>query len=95
MARRAGAAFGVLVAGLLGALVVLGIVTGIDRDFEKGRVELAPYLGNFVVGFAVLVLLGAAGLTMSRRRPGGGLLLTAGVLLWLVWAYLRIGEYAS
>lgn len=87
---------------LLAALVVLGMASGTHQHFEKGDTPLFAVILVQVVGVAALVLL-AAGLRAcaftwrgGRREPGLtlGWFLVAGVV-WLVWAFIRVGEYAS
>lgn len=83
----------------MAAVVVLGMATGIDRQTDKG---VAPLLAVWLVqGIgAVALVVFAVGVRVCaltwRSTPAPVLRwFTAGTLLWVVWVFVRVGEYAS
>jgi hypothetical protein len=90
---------GALVALVLAALVVLGMVTGIDRDFDRGTATEGTRDAQLGLGVLALVLF-AASLRDAWRarsgRPGSQIaLLLLGLAATVVWAFFRISEYSS
>jgi hypothetical protein len=97
--RRAGAVALMLAAALLSALVVLGMATGTGRQFDKGVVPLPAVILVQVLGAVSLltvggVVRGATGVWKGRRTHVVRWTALA-VPIWLFWALLRVGEYAS
>jgi hypothetical protein len=98
-AARAGSAVLILLAVLLAGLVVLGMATGIHRQFDKGETPLWVVISVQVLGVISLITLG--GVVQGcisvwqghRRRILEWTLLV--IPIWLVWAFLRIVEYSS
>jgi hypothetical protein len=92
---------GVLLA-LLAALVVLGMATGYELEFDKGTVPRGFVL--FQLGLGVLVLALTAfrfvdlralwrGRERAGRRVAGWMIVV--LVAWSLWAFVRIGQYAS
>jgi hypothetical protein len=98
-AVRAGAGILILLAVLLAGLVVLGMATGTQRQFDKGEAYLWVVISVQVMGvISLLTLAGVARACIGVWQGHQGRLLRWTVLaipIWLLWAFLRIGEYAS
>lgn len=96
---RVGAAVLIVLAVILAGLVVLGMATGTHRQFEKGEADLWVVIAVQVLGvISLLTLVGVVraciGVWQGHRHRI--LRWTAlAIPIWLVWALLRIGEYAS
>lgn len=96
---RAASALLIVIAAVLAAFVILGMATGTHREFAKGEAPLQGVILVQVVGAISLITLGAvvwfcAEVRKGHRRPLVRSTSTA-VAIWLFWALLRIGEYAS
>jgi hypothetical protein len=84
---------------LLAAMTVLGMATGTRQQFDKGVAPRSVVILVQVLGALTLVLL-AVGVRMCVQEWQGPrsrfirwfLIAAAG---WLVWAFVRVGEYAS
>ena len=96
---RFGSVVGALVALALAALVVSGMVTGIDRDFDRGTAQEGVRDAQLGLGVLALVLLAASirGAWLERSgRPGRQIpLLLAGLAATVVWAFFRVSEYSA
>ena len=98
--RRALVAIAALVDLMLAALVVLGMATGTHQQFDKGVAPLAAVVSVQVLGAACLGLL-AIGLRLcvaawrDERTHHVRWWSLAIAVCWLVWAFVRVGEYAS
>jgi hypothetical protein len=99
VAKRVGAGLVAAVSVALAAIVVVGMASGLDRDFDKGRVELAQYLPVMVGGAFTLALLGACCFLSVRTAREGQwppiVPLALAVLAFLFWALARVAEYSS
>jgi hypothetical protein len=98
-AARAGSAVLILLTVLLAGLVVLGMATGTHRQFDKGETPLSIVISVQVLGVISLLTLGGVaraciGVWQGHRPRILGLIVLA-ISIWLFWAVLRIGEYAS
>jgi hypothetical protein len=83
----------------LAAIVVLGMATGTDRQFDKG---VAPLLAVVLVqslGVVCLIVLGggfrACAVTWRLRQASLLRWFGMAVVLWVVWAFFRVAEYSS
>ena len=84
---------------LLAGLVVLGMASGTHQQSDKGDAPLFAVVLVQGVGVVALALLGTgvrSCVLTWRGRPSRALrwFLVAGAV-WLVWAFCRVGEYAS
>lgn len=82
---------------VLGALVAVGMATGLHRDFAKGQAPLFVVLLVQVLGLLALTVIGRGLYTCARRRrvaPVAGWLAYSAAI-WMLWAFVRVGEYAS
>jgi hypothetical protein len=82
------------------ALVLVGMISGADANFSKGRSTTASVVTQEVVGALALVALGGAivGCIGVVRGRGVRLLLIAlpvGLLLVVIWLAAYAGERAS
>jgi uncharacterized YccA/Bax inhibitor family protein len=97
--RRLGSVVGALVALVLAALVVLGMVTGIDRDFDRGTATEGTRDAQLGLGLLALALfvgsIRGAWLARSGRPSSQITLLLLGLAATLVWAFFRVSEYSS
>ena len=97
--RRFGSVVGALVALIFAAFVVLGMVTGIDRDFDRGTATEGARDAQLGLGLLALVLLAAslrAAWLQRSGRPGSQIaLLLLGLAATVVWAFYRVSEYSS
>jgi hypothetical protein len=98
-AARAGSAVLILLAVLLAGLVVLGMATGTNRQFDKGEAPLPGVILVQVLGAISLLTLGglarACVSVWQGHRPRILRWTILAIPIWLFWALLRIGEYAS
>lgn len=83
----------------LAAVVLAGMVTGRRRQFEKGVAPLFAVVAVQVLGAVALIVL-ALGIRacLSRRNedyPRALVWFACGLALCAVWAFVRVGEYAS
>jgi hypothetical protein len=90
---------GALVALFLGAIVVLGMVTGIDRDFDRGTATEGARNAQLGLGLLAVVLLAAsirnAWIARTGRPRSQIALLLLGLAATVVWAFFRISEYSA
>jgi len=83
----------------LAAIVVLGMVTGIRREFEKGVAPLGAVIAVQGLGALTLALLSVGLRQCSSAWQGRPARCTrwllVGTLSWVVWAFFRVVEYSS
>jgi hypothetical protein len=87
---------------LLVALTVLFMATGYRRQFDRGVADAGTVTMQLVLGasFLITAAFGASRLAMLWQGHANATARVArwagfAIVLWLVWAYLRIGQYAS
>lgn len=82
--------------GALMAITAVGVATGTHREFDRGTVPAGKLEWQLACGAATLVL---GVLAIATWERGGGLARTTMgfcfLLIWILWAYLRVGLYAS
>jgi hypothetical protein len=98
-ARRALAVVVAASEAFLAALVVLGMATRTDRQFDKGVAPLVAVILVQSLGVVCLIILGggvrACALTWRLRRTPLFGWFGAAVILWVLWAFFRVVEYSS
>jgi hypothetical protein len=98
-AARSGSAVLILLTVLLAGLVVLGMATGTHRQFDKGEAYLSGVILVQVLGVISLLTLGGVARACigvwQGHRPRILRWTVLAIPIWLFWALLRIGEYAS
>jgi hypothetical protein len=97
--KRVGAGLIVAVSVALAAIVVVGLASGLDREFDRGTVQLGTYLMVTIGGaFALALFAACAFLAVRAAREGRWppvLLLIGSVIVFLFWAGARVAEYSS
>ena len=91
------AAAAAVIEALLGTLVVLGMATGLHRAFAKGQASPFVVVLVQVLGVLALTVIGRGLYTCARRRRLGPVTgwLAYSAAIWMLWAFVRVGEYAS
>ena len=88
-----------LVALAVGAIVVVGMVTGVDLNFDRGTADAGIRDAQLALGaIAVLLLAGAVGTArgFATGRSGAQLpLFLVGIVVAVIWAFFRVVEYSS
>ena len=79
--------------------MVVGVASGLDREFDRGTVQLGMYL-MVVLGGALTFALFAACCFLSFRTAREGrwppvVPLLLAILVFLFWALARVAEYSS
>ena len=88
-----------IVALTIGAVVVAGMVTGVDLDFDRGTAEPGIRDAQLALGALALVLL--AGVIAKARafytdRSGAQVpLFLVAVVVAVIWAFFRVIEYSA
>ncbi len=84
---------------ILATLAFAGMATGTHRQFDKGTTSLTAVILVEGVGAISLLLSGLAlrSCAVARRAQPAPVVrwLFAAGFVWVFWAFLRIGEYAS
>jgi NADH:ubiquinone oxidoreductase subunit 5 (subunit L)/multisubunit Na+/H+ antiporter MnhA subunit len=98
-ARRALVATVAALETLLAAIVVLGMATGMDRQFDKGVAPLGAVIVVQSLGVVCLLVFGgglrACALTWRLGQAPLSRWFGAALTLWVLWAFFRVAEYSS
>ena len=97
---RTGAVVLAFVVALLAAIVVFGMITGLDRTFDRGTAPQSAMLIQEALGVVSLGALAALALRLRRFSRGDGiggtaLLFALACLVCVLWVLSGIAEYAS
>ena len=83
----------------LGVLVAVGMITGVDLDFDRGRAKASIRDAQLVLGALALVLLagvvGTARGFYADRSAAQVPLFVVALVVAVIWAFFRVVEYSS